>query len=351
MSQKEGDKKMNPPLQKNTRRIQKVSKLVVLLIMLTLVLVMNFYRQIEPVDLNDTLDRLLVVNQGATTRQIAQSLEKEGLIKNAQVFVLYNRLTGNINKLKAGHYLLNSAMSLQEISAKLVEGKVATIKFTIPEGYTLKQIADVLVKKEITTEKEFWAVVKEGEFNFSFLKDLPQTENRLEGYLFPDTYKIPIGMPIEDVILVMLKQFETVSKRFPPNNSGLTTHEVVTLASIVEGECFLDKEKPLVASVFLNRLQIRQRLESCATVQYALGEKKKRLLYIDTEIESPYNTYRINGLPPGPIGCPGEASLRAVLEPADTDYYFFVAKKDNSGEQVFARTFDEHNRNKRELGY
>jgi len=342
---------MNPPLQKSTRRIQWVTKLAVLLVMIALVLGVVFYSQVGPVDVNDNLNRLFVVKQGSTSMQIAMDLEKEGLLKNAQAFILYNRLTGNINRLKAGHYYFNSAMSVQEITAKLVEGKVATVSFTIPEGYRLQQIADVLVKKEIATEKEFWAVVKDGEFDFPFLEDLPQTENRLEGYLFPDTYLIPIGMSLEDVIEAMLKQFNSVYKRLPANNSGLTTHEVVTLASIIEGECFLDKERPVVASVFLNRLKIGQRLESCATVQYALGKKKERILIVDTEIESPFNTYRIKGLPPGPIGCPGEASLRAVLDPADTDYYYFVAKKDNSGEQVFARTFEEHSRNKWKLGY
>ncbi|NLO75413.1 MAG: endolytic transglycosylase MltG [Clostridia bacterium] len=344
---------MNPPLLKNikTKRIHWHTKLVVLLVLIALGLGIYFYNQLGPVDLNDQVDRLFVVNRGATSMQIAKNLAEEGLIKNIHTFIIYNRLTCNIKKLKAGHFLLNPAMSVQEITAKLVEGKVATISFTIPEGYTLKQIADVLVKKGITTEHEFWAVVKEGEFNFSFIKDLPLTENRLEGYLFPDTYIIPLGISTEEVIRVMLKRFDSVFKQLPPNNTGLTTHELVTLASIVEGECLLDRERPIVASVFLNRLKIGQKLEACATVQYALGKRTARVLIEDTKIESPYNTYVHEGLPPGPIGCPGEASLRAVLEPADTSYYYFVAKKDNSGEHVFSKTFDEHKRNKWKLGY
>lgn len=342
---------MNPPLQKNTRRIQWATKLAALLAVIAIVLGVIYYSQIGPVDINDKSDRLYVVRSGSTSMQIAQGLEKEGLLKNAQAFILYNRLTGNINQLKAGHYLFNPAMSVQEITANLVEGKVATISFTIPEGYTLKQIAEVLVKKEITTEKEFWAVVMKGDFDFPFLKDIPQTENRLEGYLFPDTYIIPIGMSTIDVIEMMLKQFDSVYKQLPSNNSGLTTHELVTLASIVEGECLLDSERPIVASVFFNRLKIGQRLEADATVQYALEARTERVLFSDTETESAYNTYRVNGLPPGPIGCPGKASLQAVLAPADTDFYYFVAKKDNSGEHVFAKTFAEHKSNKRKLGY
>jgi UPF0755 protein len=342
---------MIPFLQKNIKKMQNVLKLIALLMVLGIFFSALFYSQLGPVDSEDNVDRLFVVKHGTASTQIAKNLEKEGLIKNTQAFILYVKLTGNLNKLKAGHYLFNPAMNIRQIITKLVEGKVASISFTIPEGYCLQQIAEVLAKKEIMTEKEFWAVVKEGDFTYSFLQDLPKTEKRLEGYLFPDTYTIPIGISAEEVITMMLRQFDTVYKKLPSNETGLTTHEVVTLASIIEGECLLDRERPIVASVFFNRLKIGQRLEADATVQYVLEARKQRVLFKDTEIESAYNTYRIVGLPPGPIGCPGEASLRAVLEPADTNYFYFVAKKDNSGEHVFARTFDEHKRNKRKLGY
>jgi len=344
---------MNPPLQKNIKpkRIHWITKLVALLVMIALGLGIYLNNQLGPVNINDNVDRMFEVHQGTTSMQIAKNLEKEGLLKNTQAFIIYNRLTGKTNKLKAGHFLLNPTMSAQEITTKLVEGKVATISFTIPEGYTLKQIAEVLVKKEISTDKEFWTVVKEGEFEFPFLQDLPQTDNRLEGYLFPDTYKISLGMSTKNVIKMMLKRFEAVYKQLPPNNTGLSTHEVVILASIVEGECLLDRERPIIASVFFNRLKIGQRLEACATVQYALGKRTAKVLIEDTKTESPYNTYLHEGLPPGPIGCPGEASLKSVLEPADTEYYYFVAKTDNSGEHVFSKTFAEHKSNKWKLGY
>lgn len=342
---------MDPFLQKNTKGMPRVLKLIIVIVALGILIGALFYSLLGPVNSEDNVDRLFMVKQGAAATQIAQDLEKEGLIKNAQAFIFYAKLTGNLSKLKAGHYFFNSAMNIQEIITKLVEGKVASLSFTIPEGYNLQQIAEVLAKKEIMTEKEFWAVVKEGDFAYPFLQDLPQIEKRLEGYLFPDTYTIPIGMSAEDVIKMMLRRFDTVYKNLPPNETGLTTHEVVTLASIIEGECLLDRERPLVASVFFNRLKRGQRLEADATVQYALEARKQRVLFEDTEIESAYNTYRITGLPPGPIGCPGEASLWAVLEPADTNYFYFVAKKDNSGEHVFARTFAEHKANKRKLGY
>ncbi|MGI6588932.1 MAG: endolytic transglycosylase MltG [Peptococcia bacterium] len=342
---------MSPFLQKNTKRMRGTLKFIALIVVLGVFLSTFFYSQLGSVDSEDNVDRLFVVKHGTTSTQIAKNLEKEGLIKNSQAFVFYAKLTRNLSKLKAGHYLFNPSMNIPQIIAKLVEGKVASISFTIPEGYCLQQIAEVLAKKEIMTEKEFWAVVKEGDFTYSFLQDLPQTEKRLEGYLFPDTYIIPMGASAEEVIAMMLRRFDTIYKKLPPNKTRLTTHEVVTLASIIEGECLLDRERSIVASVFLNRLKIGQKLEADATVQYILEERKQRVLFKDTEIESAYNTYRNKGLPPGPIGCPGEASLRAVLEPADTNYFYFVAKKDNSGEHVFARTFDEHKRNKKKLGY
>ena len=304
-----------------------------------------------PVNCHAQEEQLFRVKAGSSSSLIARDLEKAGLLKNRRVFNIYARLSGDAGKFKAGQYLLNPAMDALTIMEKLVRGKVATLTFTIPEGYHLRQIAQVFAKEGIAEEKEFWDVVENGQFTQSFLQDLPQTERRLEGYLFPDTYIIPKGMPVKEVIELMLQRFAQVYKQLPANNTGLSMHEVVTLASIVEGESVLDEERPIIASVFFNRLKIGQRLEADATLQYVFAERKGRVLYEDLEIASPYNTYRHQGLPPGPIGSPGEASLRAVLEPKDTTYYYFVARKDNSGEHVFARTLAEHNRNKRQLGY
>ncbi len=310
-----------------------------------------FYGQLGPVSPGSSEEKLFVVEHGAASGKIAAALQKEGLIKNAQAFLWYSRLTGKSDKFKAGQYLISPSLNVPQIADLLVKGKVATVTFTIPEGYHLRQIADVFVKAGISTEEEFWRVVKDGDFHYPFLKDLPHNERRLEGYLFPDTYIIPKGMKTEQVIDLMLRQFDQVYKKLPPNKSGLSMHEVVTLASIVEGESRLDVERPLIASVFLNRLKINMKLDSDATIQYLFDKRKERVLYKDLEIDSPYNTYRNRGLPPGPIGSPGEASLRAVLTPAETNYLYFVAKKDGSGQHVFAATFNEHVRNKRRLGY
>lgn len=342
---------MNSTLMRNSLMRGLPIKILFLIIVSFVLLSSIFYAQLGPNNLKDKEEHSFVIPSGTVPGQIAADLEKQGFIKNARAFLIYARLVGKIDQFKAGYYLLSPSMNVPEITQILVKGKVATISFTIPEGYHLRQIVEVLVKKGIMTEEEFWTIIKEGKFSYPFLKDLPPTERRLEGYLFPDTYIIPLGLKPNKVIDVMLKRFQGVYESLPQNQTDLNIHEVVTLASIVEGESRVDEERPLIASVFLNRLEIGMKLDSDATIQYLFDKRKERVLYKDLEINSPYNTYRNKGLPPGPIGSPGEASLHAVLEPANSKYLYFVAKKDGSGEHVFARTLEEHGQNKRKLGY
>lgn len=326
-------------------------QLGVIVIALLITLGAVFYSQLTPVQQGKSAEVLFTVQNGATPSEIANQLEKEGLIKNARVFLVYARLTGDLNKFKAGQYLLKASDKTQDVMGILVKGKVVTVSFTIPEGYHLRQIAETLVKQGITTDAEFWRVVKEVDFNYSFLQNLPKSERRLEGFLFPDTYSIPKGWETEKVIDLMLKRFDQVYKKLPPNKSGLNMYDTVILASIVEGESKVDKDRTLIASVFLNRLQIKMPLQADATLQYAFGERKERVLYKDLELDNPYNTYKYGGLTPGPIGSPGEASLRAVCQPADTKFLYFVARKDGSGVHEFTETLAQHNAKKRELGY
>lgn len=342
---------MSSPLVKSRRLSKRPLKLMLILLALIVTLGAVFFGQLGAIDPNNNNEVLFVVENGSTVGRIAQNLEGEGLIKNAGTFQLYARLTNSTGKLKAGQYILKPSYNIPQTMKILVEGRVATVSFTIPEGYHLRQIAEVLITQGFTSEDEFWRAVREGDYKYSFLNEIPKSERRLEGFLFPDTYIIPKGMTVEKILDVMLKRFDQVYKKLPANTSGLNMYEVVTLASIVEGESMLDKERPLVASVFLNRLNIGMKLDSDATIQYLFDERKTRVLFKDLEIDSPYNTYRNKGLPPGPIGSPGEASLRAVHEPDRSKYFYFVARKDNSGEHVFASTLQEHNANKRKLGY
>jgi UPF0755 protein len=285
-----------------------------------------------------------VVESGWSSNRIATELKNSGLIKNENVFLLYCKLTGHNGQLRSGQYLLAPSMSVIQIVKVLLEGKVIEESFMVPEGYQLKQIEKVFVSAGICDAETFWDTAANGRFDYSFLNGLEAGEKRLEGYLFPDTYRIDRGMPAERVMNLMLRRFEEIYQTMPENGTGLTENQIVILASIVENEIKLDEERPLAASVFLNRLRQGMKLESCATIQYHYDVKKTRLLYSDLEIESPYNTYKYPGLPPGPISSPGAASIKAVFEAPETDYLFFVAKNDGSGGHVFSRTLSEHNR-------
>lgn len=344
---------MRPNLHKKTKsRALQFGIIVVAILIACGILARNtYYSMLEPVDSSGNEEVHFTVEMGTAPTQIATNLEKAGLIKNAKAFLLNARLSGNLEKFKAGEYIFQASDTAQEIMEALIKGNIVTVSFTIPEGYTLKQIANTLVGKGIATEEEFWQAVTEGEFDYEFLQDLPKSEHRLEGYLFPDTYSIPRGWPVEKVVNLMLKRFQEIYNQLPPNKSGLNMRDTVILASIVEAESRVAEDRPLIASVFLNRLRINMLLQADATLQYAFAERKGQVLYKDLELDDPYNTYKYGGLTPGPIGSPGKASLEAVCEPADTKYYYFIARKDGSGKHEFSKTLAEHNAWRRKLGY
>jgi len=301
-----------------------------------------FYSQLAPAQPANAAEVLFTVKNGATPTMIAQQLEQEGLIKNAQVFLVYARLSGDLNKFKAGQYFLKASARPPEIMDILVRAPRVTGTLSIPQREQLRPTTTKMFKQGITTEAEFWRVVKEADFPYEFIQGLPKSERRLEGYLFPDTYSVPKGWETEKVIDVMLKRFDQVYKKLPPNKSGLNMQDTVILASIVEGESKVDQDRPKIASVFLNRLKVKMPLQADATLQYAFGERKERVLYKDLELDDPYNTYKYGGLTPGPIGSPGEASLRAVCHPAKSDFPYFVAKKDANGEHEVAADLADH---------
>lgn len=285
-----------------------------------------------------------------SSSQIAQALYQEGLIRNPTAFLIYLRYSGSDRSLKAGEYNLSDTMSIQEIVQELCQGVVNYTKVTIPEGYTLDQIESVLLEKGLIDQERFRKVIRESQFAFDFLQDSLPDENRLEGFLFPATYNITKGMTELEIIEMMLKCFErnvNPDIRQKAALQGLSVPDLVTLASIVEKEARLAEERPVIAGVLFNRLRINMPLQVDATIQYALGQHRDRIYYQDLEVESPYNTYRNLGLPPGPIASPGMSSIEAVLNPAVHDYYYYVAKPD--GSHVFSRTLDEHNQAKRRL--
>lgn len=300
----------------------------------------------EPVDASDESYAVITIPSGASTTKIAEILKEKDLIKNVTAFKMLSKDLSADGKMMAGDYYLSRSMNSKAMIEKFVSGDVyiETLKFTIPEGYEIRQIADKLSEEDIIDREKFYDVLKNHKFDYDFI-DEKVIENNYEGFLFPDTYEIPIDSDEIYIINLMLKRFDSIygdEFKSKAEEMGMSTYDVVTFASIVEREAKLDSERSLVSGVFHNRLKIGMAFQSCATVQYILQERKEILTYDDIEIESPYNTYIYKGLPPSPIACPGEKSIRATLYPEQSDYLYFVASKENDGSHIFSKTYKEH---------
>lgn len=288
----------------------------------------------------------MTINKGTSPTQISEQLLSEGLIKDSTMFKIYLKYSKLDGKIKAGNYEFNTGMTVIQLVDKMVKGDVKrdTVKITIPEGYEIKEIAAAFEKAGIVKKEAFLEASQKSYPEYDFLKNLPNRTVKLEGYLFPDTYEFARDVTAEQIVRKMLDRFGDVfdsNMRKKAAEMKLSVDQVITMASIVEREAKLANERNLVSAVFYNRIKKSMRLESCATVQYALGERKEKLLYADLEIKSPYNTYRNDGLPIGPIANPGKASIDAALNPANVNYLFFVAKEDGSGAHAFTITYDE----------
>lgn len=283
----------------------------------------------------------LRVPPGATLNAIADRLDEAGLIGSPLAFSLYVRTKGAGSELKAGHYRLIAGTGFAGLLDALRRGAVVTVPLTIPEGLTLREVAPRIAAFTGDSVDTVRAVLEDTAWVSRF--ELPGPT--LEGYLFPETYRFAEEVGIEAIIEVMVgryRDFWGEAERALADSLGLTEREVVTLASIVEEEARVAAERPRIAGVYLNRLEIGMLLQADPTVQYALGEPQARLLFrhIDEVADNPYNTYTNAGLPPGPIASPGEASLRGTLEPEEHQFLFFVARPDGSHE--FTRTNREH---------
>ena len=300
------------------------------------------YREINGIG-GDEKNYVIDVPAGAGASKVASLLANRGIIKFPALFKLY---AGNRYMFQQGRHSVNSSMTYNELLetfGSYAEGGVGEqVQVVIPEGYELSQIADVLAQNGLADKDEFMKEVEEGTFDYDFVNAIPREENRLEGYLYPATYQIYPGTSVHDIITMMLNAFkENVIPVYNASGSTDPIDYVVTMASVIEREAANDDEKKTVASVFNNRLYEGKKLESCATVQYILHERKSVLSEEDTEIDSPYNTYMYKGLPIGPIASPGLSSIKAALKPADTDYMYFVADPSGS-KNYFSITFEEH---------
>lgn len=295
---------------------------------------------LRPVDLSGT-SRAIVIPKGASTSEIGQRLAAAGVIRRPVDFVIAVRLRRLTHALREGEYELSPAMGLLEIVDKIARGDVVLYTVTIPEGFTVAEIADVLARDGLGDRDRLLALVRTGArvFDAPFLRALPLPS--LEGYLFPDTYRIPKHLDEREVMQLFLNRFANVAlPRWRDAGANRSLHEIVTMASMVEREAKVPSERPMIAGVLYNRLSRGWRLEVDATVLYALGRHKPVVTEADVKVDSPYNTYLHAGLPPGPIANPGLAAIDAALHPAQTPYLYYVAKAD--GSHVFSRTLAEH---------
>lgn len=309
----------------------------------------------KALDSENTQTVNVTIPSGSGTIQIGQQLEENSIISSADKFKLWSRIKGYDSQYKAGTYALSPSMDFQTIADIIVGGKVNTVNFTVPEGYTIYQTARVIADSGLGDYDTLVSLIEAADFDYDFLDGAQNNKNKLEGYLFPNTYTIDEGMSEEQIIKVMLDEFEkqplkaiTDKKLSSQHNasSGRSINEIITIASIIERECKVDEERKLVASVIYNRLEKGMPLQMCSTVQYVLGKQKEVLTYADTRIESPYNTYTNAGLPPGPICSPGLAAVQAALHPADTDYLYFVLSEKLDGTSNFSSDYAQFERDK-----
>ena len=284
--------------------------------------------------------QLVVIAEGESPAQVAEDLHKRGIISSRRLFLLWVKALGLGGGIKAGEYSLGPEMTPAAIMEKLTKGLIFKHPVTIPEGFTRLQIANLLSEHCFVNKEKFLALTQDPEV----MKRYGIEGLNLEGYLFPDTYLFGRGVSAQTIVDVMVKRFLqlTAPLRKLAEEKGLKMEEVVILGSIIEKETGLPQERPLIASVFLNRLKKGMRLESDPTVIYGLEDFNGNLRKKDLAQETPYNTYVIQGLTPGPISNPGLESMRAVLQPAETDYLYFVSR--NDGSHQFSKTLSEHNR-------
>ena len=288
------------------------------------------------------------VSSGESFINIANRLEEEGVIKSNYFFIIYGALTEEGRSLKPGIYKLSSSMSVQKILNKISSG--GRDRITIIEGWNLRDVAISLEDKGYGTQEEFFSlvgkppkyengvVVNQKEGKIVIKEGMP-----LEGFLFPDTYFISLGTPMEEIVQTFLDNFESKIDQEVEElmeSRGLTLFETITIASLLEKEVRLMEDKKIVSGIIDNRMKIGMRLQLDATISYLTGRRSVQIPVTETRINSPYNTYLHEGLPLGPISNPGMESIMAVLLPTETDYLYYLSKPE--GETVFSKTFEEH---------
>ncbi len=299
-------------------------------------------------------DVVVVIPEGAATKQIAQILKDNGLIQFPSAFVKRVKESEYRGVLQPGEFTLNTGMStweMIEILGKVEPTRTVMATLTIPEGFSVEQIAARVDSEGLFTEEEFLEAVQENTYDYDFLDSIPEgisVNYRLQGFLFPATYDIYEDTTAHDLVDMMLKKFDEVytdSMQSQAEAMNYTAFEVVNRAAIVEREAKIDDERPIIAGVINNRLEQGMMLQMCPTVLYPITEglyDKSEVTYDDLEVESPYNTYKYTGHPVGPICNPGAVSLNAVLNPAEHNYLYYHVDNEETGSHIFTETYEEH---------
>jgi len=330
---------------------KKIGMLLVILIVLGVGL--YFYlgsyidKSLESVDINNDNKIIVEIPEGSSTSDIAEILFNNNLIRDTRVFKYYAKKTKADSQLKAGNYILSKNMHTNELIEALIKGSSLgnTVNITIIEGLTLEETAQSISDQLGLSYDKLVSIMENADVfkdKYQFLMDNPNIKS-LQGYMMPETYNVYINSKEESIVEMLISQFDGFyqTNMLPlMANSKLSMEDIINLASIVEKEAVLDEERDEVAATFLNRLDINMKLQSCATINYAHGVWKERLTNEDLAIDSPYNTYIVEGLPPTPINSPGKKSITAVLQPANVDYLFFVAKGD--GSHYFSNNYEDH---------
>jgi len=290
---------------------------------------------------SDNTTKVIDVLHGNTFHDVLGKLCNAGIVDSPYRFKLVAIISGYDKKIKAGEYIFSSAMTPTEILTKMAKGKVRLRKLTIPEGYNIEQIAAAVFQAGTGDKNNFLQAAK----NTSLAKQMKISGDTFEGYLFPDTYYFPKSTPPEIIISTMVKRFNSIftdDLKKQAEKLGFSMHQIVTLASIIEKETGVAEERPIISSVFHNRLKKRMRLESDPTVIYGIEGFNGNITKKNLKTPSSYNTYLIRGLPPGPIANPGLKSLEAAIYPAETNFLYFVSKKDKT--HKFSRNIRDHNK-------
>lgn len=301
----------------------------------------------------------LEIPKGTSANEVADLLEQHGIIKNSFIFKYYLKLKDQGGQFQAGIYELSPGMENDAIIAKLNAGDTVaaeTIRFTIPEGFTVLQIADKLAAEKLIDREKFIGLIASQKTwgDAEAVRSIPDSDKlhvRLEGYLFPETYELKKESTEEDIIKRMVSELDRKLAELPEGwmdvleERKISFHDLITIASLVEREVVVDEERAMVAGVIYNRIADGMKLQIDATVQYSLDKPKERLYEKDLLVDSPYNTYKVEGLPPGPIASPSLKSIEAALYPEKSEFFFYVTKKDGSQSHLFAKTYKEHLRN------